>query len=108
MSFAENIANEFDKYGQEVKIINGDDVFITRAFVEPLRYKNKIYIGGSYRALKGLDKYLYTGKPGFGLKEKETVIETDCARYLVIRTETYCVNDSKIYDWAILKSLKDK
>lgn len=103
MSFAENVAIEFDKYGQEVKIINGDDMHVTRAFIEPLRYHTKIYIGGEYRDLKGTGKYLYIGKPGFDLKEQTTVIKANGMRYLVIRVETYCVNDSKIYDWAILK-----
>ena len=107
MSFAETIANEFDKYGQAVRIINGDDVFVTNAFVEPLRYRNTMYIGGEYRKLKGNDKYLYVGKPGFPLKEKITIIETNGTRCLVIRKETYWVKNSKIYDWAILKLLKD-
>lgn len=107
MSFVENIANEFDRYGQEVKIINGENVNITRAFIEPLRYHTKIYIGGEYRDLKGTDKYLYTGKPGVNLKENLTVVESSYGdKYRVIRSETYYVNDCKIYDWAILEPLK--
>lgn len=109
MSLTESIAADCDKYGQKVKIINGEDVFVTNAFIEPLRYRNKIYIGGEYRALKGTDKYIYTGKTGlFDLKEKSTIIETKGLRYLVIRKETYWVNNSKIYDWAILELLNDK
>ncbi len=103
MSFAKKVAGEIDRYGQEVKIINGKDVFVTRAFIEPLRYKHKLYVGGEYRDMKGIDKYVYIGKPGFDLKEQTTVIKADGMRYLVIRVETYCVNDFKIYDWAILE-----
>ena len=52
-------------YGEDITVINDDDTVLTRAFIEPLRYRNKIYIGGGYRTLgmKHSEKYLYIGIP---------------------------------------------
>ena len=106
MSLVSNIVGTINKYGRDVRLINGDTEILTGAFIEPLRYKNKIYIGGEYRNLKGTDRYLYVGKPKlFKLKEGETLIEESGIKYLVERTESYIVNDEVIYDWAIIKSL---
>lgn len=105
MSLLSSVETSIDKYGVDVKLIDGDVEVRTKAFIEPLRYKNTLYIGGEYRSLKGTNKSLYVGKPAFDLKEGKTIVDESGIKYLVERAETYTVNGYKIYDWAILKCL---
>lgn len=105
MSVLSSVETSIDRYGVDVKLIDGDVEVRTKAFIEPLRYKNTLYIGGEYRSLGGTDRTLYVGKPAFDLKEGKTIVDESGIKYLVERAETYTVNGYKIYDWAILKCL---
>ena len=104
MSLFSCVDKEIGRYGSQVTINQGGSEINTRAFLEPLRYRNKIYIGGEYRKLGFLkrEKYLYGGKSDHRLVESESVIETHGNKYIVKRCETYFVKDTPVYEWAIL------
>ena len=104
MALLSSVGAMIDRYGNSVNVINGGINVKTRAFVQPLRYKNKIYIGGRYHPLGGYnnEKYLYIGKPSVGLNEDVTIVECAGERYVVKRAELYRVSDSAVYAWAIL------
>ena len=104
MSLFNCVDREIGRYGSQVTINQGGSEINTRAFLEPLRYRNKIYIGGEYRKLGFLrrEKYLYVGKSSHSLIENESVIETQGNKYIVKRCETYFVKDTPVYEWAIL------
>ena len=91
-------------YGEDVTVINDADTVLARAFVEPLRYRNKIYIAGEYRTLgmKYSEKYLYIGIPDITLVENKTIIKRKDNEYLVKRVERYYVKEQIAYTWAIL------
>lgn len=104
MSLMSCVDSEILRYGSQVTIISGEERVQTRAFVEPLRYRNKIYIGGEYHQLGFLrrEKYLYVGKSIHKLIENESVIEMKGDKYIVKRCETFYVKDTPVYEWAIL------
>lgn len=104
MGIVNSAVDMIQKYGGRVKVVNGNTVMLARAFVEPLRYKNKIYIGGRRHELGMYDneKYLYIGLPSCTLIEDESVIESGVNKYIVKRCETYRVGDIPVYVWAIL------
>ena len=104
MSLFSCVDKEIGRYGSQVTINQGGSEINTRAFLEPLRYRNKISIGGEYRKLGFLkrEKYLYVGKSDHRLVENESVIETHGNKYIVKRCETYFVKDTPVYEWAIL------
>lgn len=91
-------------YGEDIAVINDDDTVLTRAFIEPLRYRNKIYIGGGYRTLgvKHSEKYLYVGIPDITLVENKTIVKRKNNEYLVKRVERYYVGEQIAYTWGIL------
>ena len=91
-------------YGEDITVINDDDTVLTRAFIEPLHYRNKIYIGGEYRTLgmEHSEKYLYVGIPDITLVENKTIIERKDEKYLVKRVERYYVGEQIAYIWGIL------
>ena len=104
MGMLNSVTAMIDRYGNSVTVKNGGINVKTRAFVEPLRYKNKIYIGGRYHPLGGYDneKYLYIGKPSIALGEEATVVECAGESYVVKRAELYRVSDTPVYARAIL------
>ena len=99
-----SVIKSIQTYGEDVTVINDDNKVSTRAFVEPLRYRNKIYIGGEYRTLgmKHSEKYLYVGVPDVTLVENKTIIKRKDNEYLVKRVERYYVKEQIAYTWAIL------
>lgn len=94
-----------EKYGASVRIDTNGALTEGKAFVEPLRYRNRIYIGGQYH-LAGMDrkeKYLYIGTVKNALTEDQTVVEANGAKYIVKRSELYYAGDVPVYVWAILQ-----
>ncbi len=110
MRLIDSVAVAVQKYGDSIKIINGELVTLTRAFIEPLRYKNKIYIGGRKHTLGNYnnEKYLCIAKPSDKLVEDESVIECGDDKYIVKRCETYRVSDIPVYVWAILSRYNER
>lgn len=104
MSLLNCVDREIGRFGSNVSISQEGKSISTKAFLEPLRYRNKIYIGGEYHPLGSLrrEKYLYVGKSVHRLIENESVIEMKGNKYIVKRCETYFVKDTPIYEWAIL------
>ena len=104
MSLMGAVSNSIAKFGGDVEITQGSSSVRTRAIVEPLRYRNKIYIGGEQRHLGFMkrEKYLFIGTPDMNLNENRTVIEAASGKYIVKRCERYFVQDNPIYTWAIM------
>ena len=104
MSIIAAVGETIKRYGCSVTLLTGEKEVKTKAFVEPLRYKNKVYVGGQYHYLgyKQSEKYLYIGSPEYELSENATVIEMHQQKYIVKRCETYYADNSPVYVWAIL------
>lgn len=105
MGILSSVGEIINRYGCSVVIRNDDKEIPAKAFVEPLRYKNRVYVGGQYHHLgyKKSEKYLYIGKPEFVLSENSSVIEMYNSKYIVKRCELYYVKDIPVYVWAILQ-----
>lgn len=104
MGIISSISETIERYGGIVNIETNGKRLSSKGFVEPLRYKNKIYIGGEYHRLgfRRTEKYLFVGPSDVDLCENESVIETQGNKYIVKRCEKYFVKDIPIYMWAIL------
>lgn len=104
MSIINSIAETINRYGNSVKIINKSKAVESKAFIQPLRYKNRVYIGGQYHRLgmRNTEKYLYIGLAENLLENNISVIEMGNNKYIVRRCETYYLKDCPIYVWAIL------
>ena len=104
MSMMNAVISSISKYGGDVTVSQGNTSVRGKGIVEPLRYRNKIYIGGEYRPLGVAirEKYLYIGRPAYRLHENRSVIEAHGERYLVKRSETFFVRDLPVYEWAIM------
>ena len=99
------------RYGQRVTIINSDtgNQFSTRAFIQPLRYKDETYMGGKFKnigQIKGA-KYLYIGNKDVRLDKfpLNTIIKSHENQFVLKRAEKVYFNDKLFYIWAILQPL---
>lgn len=98
------VGETIKRYGSKISVISDGSTVNSSAFIEPLRYKNKVYVGGQYHHL-GLhrnEKYLCIGPPDLTLEENKSVIQMQNKKYIVKRCEIYYVNDRAVYVWAIL------
>lgn len=102
----------FQKFGRSVYLSDGTGWRspVYRAFLQPLRYKNKMYLEGTYTVL-GKDPnslYLYIGSAKHDVTRvpKGTrVTDADGRQYLIQRAEKVCRGDEAYYFWAILKEI---
>ncbi len=78
-----------------------------KAFVNPLLYKNKLYIGGKYLPDGFCDggHYLYIGEPRVRLDDMPigTIIECNSRSYSIKHAEQYFIGDTPLYSWAVLQ-----
>ena len=104
MSMMNAVISSISKYGGDVTVSQGNTSVRGKGIVEPLRYRNKIYIGGEQQSLGALnrERYLYIGQPDVPLHANASVIESVGGKYIVKRCETYFVQDRPVYVWAIM------
>lgn len=100
----------------------GRDVFLTdtdgwksmlfRAVVQPLRYKNKMYLDGTFTKI-GKNTggyYLYIGPPDHdvaGLAASARLVDADGKRYSIDRGEKVWFGNEIFYIWAILREANE-
>lgn len=105
-----NIDKIIKAYGNTV-YISGADGWKSpcfKAFLQPLRYKNKLYQQGSFTPL-GVNKnnvYLYIGPPSHDLSRLDStyrLYDGDGKSYIVDRAEKISVRDTVAYIWAIIR-----
>ena len=105
-----NIDKMLNAYGSSVYIsgIDGWTSPLFKAFLQPLRYKNKLYQQGSYTPI-GINKnnvYLYIGPACHDLTKLDKnykIHDKDNNKYTIDRAEKIAVKDSVIYIWAVVR-----
>lgn len=101
----------FEKYGQRAVLSIGGITVKNqnfKAFIQPLRYKNKLYLRGKFTEIgkNREDYYLYMGPPDVDISSVDgikTHLYIDEKEYLVYRTERHTVMSQTVYFWAIIR-----
>ncbi|MBQ5994767.1 MAG: hypothetical protein IJL63_02790 [Clostridia bacterium] len=104
---------------QVTRLINavGRSVYVTdgsyrtreySAVIQPLRYKNKMYLNGEVNDLGHYAEgyYLYIGPPDISLKRLSaaaSITVSDGTRYKIERSESVYYGKDELYIWAVLK-----
>ena len=101
----------FDNYAKEISIIdeNGTTTSSFNGFFEPLRYKNKMYLGGVYTEIgynsEGYYRLLAPGTVNLSaLCDNRPHIRVDGKKYIIDRAEAVFVKNETAYYWAILRT----
>ncbi|MBQ4129716.1 MAG: hypothetical protein IJD68_08125 [Ruminococcus sp.] len=106
MSIFASVKNMINTYGNRVKIEKGAKVYFTKAFIQPLHYKNSRYFNDSITTGGFSEKryYLYIGTPQLRFDIRENaVLTSNGKKYVVHNSDTYEFNNSALYVWAVLK-----
>lgn len=98
-----------DKFGRSTYLTQGEwTSHIYNAVVEPLRYKNKMYLYGSYNELGHYPEsfYLYIGPStvNFDNLGDDAIVHThDGKSYLIHHWEKVYIKEKPVYIWAVIK-----
>lgn len=99
----------FSKYGRPAKLVavNGETINETRAFISPLRYKNKMYLYGVNTEIgyNSQGHYLYIGPPEPDLTVCSDGEYISCMgeKYRIDRAEKVYKGEDVFYIWAIIR-----
>lgn len=99
----------FEKFGQEVSLKKDDGWSspIFGAFIQPLRYKNKMYLNGVNTVIgfNSQGHYLYIGPPNHSLDAENCHVVSNGKSYTVDRCERVYLRNEVIYIWAIIREI---
>jgi hypothetical protein len=85
-----------------------------KALVQPLRYKNKMYLEQAYLSdgIDGGGFYLYIGPARFDItgEENRRVLRINASEnsYYIRRAEKVFVGDTCVYVWAVIKTVTEE
>lgn len=104
------IEKMLNKFGNSIYITgaNGWKSPIFSAFIQPLRYKNKLYMSGDVTPI-GVNRnnvYLYIGPAGHNLTRLDKtyrIHDSDNNSYLIDRAEKIKVKNNIVYIWAVVR-----
>lgn len=106
MNFAKRIEAFFKEYGEAVTVNVANEKYSVFAQIQPLRYKNKLYIEKVRTELGFKDGecllYLGPASPNFSGRELSTEISTETESYAVSRADAIKVGGKTQYIWAVL------
>lgn len=106
-----NLKTMFDNYGQEIKLKDslGWSSPTFGGFIQPLRYKNKMYLNGVNTVIgfNSQGHYLYIGPPDHDLTAltNEQWLESNGKKFTVDRCEKVYFKNEVIYLWAIIREI---
>lgn len=115
MISAEKIIRLIRRYGNTVSLYRQDGVprgVEYGAFIQPLRYKNKMYIEGTRTRIGIADTsyYLYIGPGDVGLEKlpNTTRIHMGDREFWISHIETVYLQNQPVYEWAVLRALVER
>ena len=92
--------------GQTVSF-STDPPLSCRAVIQPLRYKNKMYLDGDHLTVGEVDTghYRYIGPRDVRLDRMPagTVLKTEEQEYVIKRAEVVRIGNRIVYNWAVLQ-----
>lgn len=103
MRYGNYLDRALRKFGNTVRIRRDGRTEVTKAFVQPLRRRHRLYISDRYIPAGYFDNryLLYIGPPDYPL---DTGMRVRCLNtsYTVVTAEEFTAHDEDIYVWAIL------
>lgn len=103
------IDNLIKTFGRTVELNTDSTTKGFKAFIQPLRYKNKMYLDGVYTQIgfNSQGHYLYIGPPDpdLTLAEDNAFLFSDGTKYQIDRAERVYNGDKVFYIWAIIRTI---
>ncbi len=103
------------KYGRDVSLHTSDGWTsgVYSAFLQPLRYKNKMYLEGINTEIGSTEQgyYLYIGPADHNLKSlpyDAWIKDFEGNKYHISKAEKVFLGNDELYIWAIIKSIEEE
>ncbi len=102
------VTSVINRFGRSVEVIskNGTNVS-TKAFIQPLRYKDQTYMGGKCIDIGYVNSknYLYIGNKDLRLDlyPFNTILKTSGDNYVIKRAQAVYLGEDVLYVWAIIQ-----
>ena len=100
----------FGKYARKVNVHDAGTVKTCKAYIQPLRYKNKMYLDGTYtdigKSTSGY--YLYIGPSDHDITKLDNTayLVSGDVRYVISRAERCYLGEKVTHIWAILRNVE--
>ncbi len=99
----------FRTQGRNVSFFDEGKEQSFKALIQPLRYKNKMYLDGIYTEIgfNSQGHYLYIGPPSpdLTLASDKGYLVADSVSYQIDRAERVYNGDTVFYIWAIIRTI---
>lgn len=97
-------------YGRSMKLVKQGNETVFKAFLQPLRYKNKMYLNAVATELRydSSRKYLLIAPPDVDLSDAdgyEAIITDENSKYVADRAEKIYFGDTPLYTWAVVTAM---
>lgn len=106
MNIRKSVDRILEKAGADYTVVCDGEETSVKAIIQPMRYKNKLYIDmpRSELGFKDTECFLYLGSPSidFTGKEMTTFIKANDRNFNVSRAERITIGDESVYIWAVL------
>ena len=105
MRIQSSVSYMINRYGENIRITDGKTVNKAKAIIQPLMYKNKMYLNGTAMAAGDFDgghyQMIAPAETSFG-DFKRVRIEAEAKTYIIKRAEVIRADDTDLYIWAVL------
>lgn len=106
MKNAKTLKTMISRCGTDLVVNFGGVEIPCRAIINPLRYKNKMYLDSDMSDFGAIDRtrILYIGPPDpdFTKDWSNTIISSGNQKYSVTRADMISLGDTPLYIWAVL------
>lgn len=105
MSVYNTVEKMILRYGDDIRITENSVCSRSKAIIQPLMYKNKMYLGGTALPAGFFDggHYMMIAPASLEVKDyRHVVVESMGAKYTVKRVEMVKSDNRELYIWAVL------
>lgn len=100
-------------YGRRVAVSDGTWRSMPfRAFIQPVRYKNKMYLQDARTeiGLADSDYFLYIGPSVHDIAGLSPAARIECGgeKYLIVKAEKIFVEDAPVYIWGVVRRVREE
>lgn len=114
MSVINSLKNYIESFGTTVSLSADGKSFGTpyRAFIQPLRYKNKMYLMGIRSRVGWIDQshYLYIGPAERDVAGLSSAARIKCKNenFYIVKAENVRLGEDIFYNWAVIRAVVEE
>ena len=110
MSICKSMLTELNRYGEDITVTTESGSFVVKGILQPLLYKNKMYIGSSHIPDGYFDTghYLLICVPEPKIPVAGTAFLESKGKSVVLkRSETVAIKSEALYVWAVVAPYRE-